>query len=58
MFIIEVIPIGKGVIPASLSYFSHTAYARGTLLQIPVRKKSLPAIVTSSIDAFSMKTAQ
>ena len=57
MFIIEVIPIGKGVIPASLSYFSHTAYARGTLLQIPVRKKSLPAIVTSSIDAFSMKTA-
>lgn len=57
MYIIEAIPIGKGVLPESLSYFSHTAYARGTLLQIPVRKRVVPAIVTSSIDAFSMKTA-
>lgn len=57
MFIIEVIPIGRGVMRESLSYFSHISYTRGTLLQIPVRQRSIYAIVTSAIEASSMKTA-
>ena len=57
MFIIEVTPIGRGVLPESLSYFSHTSYPRGTLLQIPVRKKNIPGIVMNITEAFSMKAA-
>ncbi len=57
MFIIEVLPIGRGVIPESLSYFSHIEYPKGTIIQAPVRKSTLPAIVTSVTEAFSMKAA-
>ncbi len=57
MYIIEVIPIGRGVIPETLSYFSHTKYERGTLLEVPVRKHTIPALVTAVSDVFTMKTA-
>ena len=57
MHIVEVIPLGKGVTPDSLSYFSPTPYARGTLIQVPVRKRMVPAIVVGISDAFSMKAA-
>lgn len=56
MFIVEVIPLGKTA-THSLSYFSHTAHPRGTLVQAPVRGKTVPAMVVSATDAFSMKAA-
>ncbi len=57
MFVIEITPIGRGVLAESLSYFSHTAYPLGALLSIAVRKSTQLGVVTKITDAFSMKTA-
>lgn len=57
MFIVEVIPVGRGIPTETLSYFSPRAFERGALVRINVRKSELPAIVTSSQEAFTMKAA-
>ncbi len=57
MYVIEVLPLSRGVQAETLSYFSHTSYKRGTLLSVPVRSKEIPALVISVTEAFSMKAA-
>lgn len=48
MFVIEVMPLGRGMPLAGLSYFSKDPYPRGTLLSIPIRKKIGQGVVMSS----------
>lgn len=57
MFVIEVIPLAKGIQIESLSYFSGTAYAAGTIITIPVRGKSIQGIVIEAKPVSSTKTA-
>ena len=57
MFVIEVIPLVRGVQIESLTYFSSTAYSRGTIVQIPVRGKTVSGVVVESATVSSAKTA-
>ncbi len=57
MFVIEVIPLVRGVQIESLTYFSSTPYSRGTIVQIPVRGKTVSGVVIESAPVSSAKTA-
>lgn len=57
MYVVEVIPLRRGVAIESLSYFSGVNYKIGTFVEVPVRGKKLVAIVTSSKPVSSTKTA-
>jgi primosomal protein N' len=57
MFVIEVIPLSRGMDLESLSYFSSTEYAYGTMIQIPVRGRNVTGIVIESKGVSSTKTA-
>jgi len=45
MFILDVIPIAKGILREKLTYFSAKDIPLGSLVEIPVRKKFVKAIV-------------
>ena len=47
MYIIEVIPIARGIGADVLSYFSSTELALGALVSVPLRKKKVAGIVAS-----------
>ncbi len=47
MYIIEVIPIARGIGADVLSYFSSTELALGALVSVPLRKKKIAGIVAS-----------
>ncbi len=57
MFVIEVIPLKRGVHIDSLTYFSSTAYERGTLLKIPVRNQNILGMVVGASEVSATKTA-
>jgi primosomal protein N' len=57
MYVIEVIPLRRGMHTASLSYFSKEAYPNGTLLSIPVRKKLAQGVVIESRSVSLAKAA-
>ncbi len=57
MFVIEVIPLVRGVQIESLTYFSSVAYERGTFVSIPVRGKTVTGVVVESTPVSSAKTA-
>lgn len=57
MFIVEVIPLVRGVQIDSLTYFSSQEYSRGTIVQIPVRGKTVSGVVIESSPVSSAKTA-
>ena len=57
MFVIEVIPLAKGIQIESLSYFSSIAYGTGSIVTIPVRGKTISGIVVDSHPVSSTKTA-
>lgn len=57
MFVIEVIPLKRGIFTESLSYYSAVAYEPGMLLTIPIRSKETTALVTSSKPVSAAKTA-
>lgn len=57
MFVIEVIPLKRGIFTESLSYYSATSYDPGTLLIIPLRSKETTALVISSKPVSAAKTA-
>jgi primosomal protein N' (replication factor Y) len=57
MFVIEVIPLVRGIQIESLSYFSSTSYSAGTIVTIPVRGKTISGIVVDSNVVSSTKTA-
>jgi len=57
MFIISVIPLSRASSIESLSYYSATEYVPGSLIEIPIRKKTAPGIVISSKSVSAAKTA-
>ena len=57
MFVIEVIPLVRGIQIESLSYFSSTNYAIGSIIAIPVRGKTIHGIVVDGKAVSSTKTA-
>ncbi|MDO8590698.1 MAG: hypothetical protein Q7R65_01830 [bacterium] len=56
MFIIEVIPIVRGISKETLSYFSSGHISPGSLVNVPIRKRSVSALVISSREARDEKT--
>lgn len=56
MKILSVIPILKGVAPETLTYYSSVDMRLGALVKVPVRGKSIPALVTRIDEASSNKT--
>ena len=57
MFVIEVIPLKRGVQIESLSYFATDAYGIGTILTIPVRNQQVRGIVVAVKEVSAAKTA-
>ncbi len=57
MFVIEVIPLKKGVGIESLSYYSSLEYSAGTILTVPIRNSKIEGIVTSTKPVGMAKTA-
>ncbi len=57
MYVIEVIPLIRGTKLESLSYYSSQSYDIGTFLQVPIRGKDKPAIVTTVTSVGTAKTA-
>lgn len=57
MYVIEIIPIGRGTQLTSLSYFSQKHYPYGSIVHIPLRKKTTPGIVVGHQEVSTMKTA-
>lgn len=57
MFVIEVIPLARGSHISSLSYYSATAYDPGTIIDVPIRSKQVPAMVTDTKPVSAAKTA-
>lgn len=56
MKILEVIPIAKGINKETLSYFSGSDIPLGSIIKVPLRKKTVPALVISSKDVETSKT--
>lgn len=57
MYVIEVIPLKKGLQLETLTYFSSFKYPLGTILTIPIRNSSAQAIVMGANEVSSAKTA-
>ena len=57
MFVIEVIPLKRGIHIDALSYFSSERYEPGTILSIPIKNKAERGIVASITEASKSKTA-
>jgi primosomal protein N' len=57
MYVIEVIPLKRGISSESLSYYSSVSYENGTLLTIPVRSKEVKALVIGVKPVSAAKTA-
>ena len=57
MFVIEVIPLVRGIQIESLSYFSGTNYPVGSIIAIPVRGKTIQGIVVDGKAVSTTKTA-
>lgn len=56
MYVIEVIPLKKGLQLESLTYYSSFKYPAGTILTIPVRNSTAQALVMDSSEVSSAKT--
>lgn len=56
MNLITVIPIQKGIGKETLTYFTSSKIELGSLVEVPLRKKIVDALVISSEDARSMKS--
>lgn len=57
MFIIDVIPLSRVSSIESLSYYSATEYKPGSLIEIPIRKKTVSGVVIHSKPVSAAKTA-
>lgn len=49
MYLIRVIPISKGVSVEELSYYTASSMPVGCLIDVPVRKRVVPALVTACV---------
>ncbi len=56
MKLLSVIPIAKGISKESLSYFTGSEIAIGSVVKVPLRKKTIPAIVISVEDVADVKS--
>ncbi|MFC1802177.1 primosomal protein N' [Patescibacteria group bacterium] len=56
MKIVEIIPITRGIFKESLTYFTAQDIKEGQIIDVPLRKKNIPALVVSSKDISSAKT--
>ncbi|KKU25938.1 MAG: Primosomal protein N' [Candidatus Magasanikbacteria bacterium GW2011_GWA2_46_17] len=56
MYLIEVIPISRGIGKDTFSYFSAGAIAEGSLVEVPLRKRTVSALVISCRDAREAKS--
>ena len=56
MYIVTVIPIKKGFQKENLTYFSSSNIELGSIITIPIRKKTTQAIVIDVEDAISRKS--
>lgn len=57
MYVIEVIPLKKGVQLETLTYFSAEEYPFGTIITVPVRNSLAQGVVINAVEASSAKTA-
>ncbi len=57
MFIVEVIPLKRGSNIESLTYYSSKAYDPGIILDVPVRKSTVSAIVVKNSPVSAARTA-
>ena len=55
MNVITVIPISRGIGKETLSYFTASDVVIGSLVEVPLRKKYVSALVVASADVRSMK---
>ncbi len=51
MWLLSVLPIGRGILPDALSYYSKDPVPQGALVMVSVRKRKVPALVLGSQDA-------
>lgn len=57
MYVIQVIPLRRGIELDALSYFSGVEYPLGALLQVPVRNSMMMGLVTNVSEVSTAKTA-
>lgn len=57
MYVIQVIPLMRGTMLESLSYFSSVSYEPGTFLEVPIRGKKQLAMTTGAEPVSHTKTA-
>jgi primosomal protein N' (replication factor Y) len=55
MKLLSVIPISKGINKENLSYFTSSDVTVGSVVKVPLRKKTIPAIVTATEDVAEAK---
>lgn len=55
MFVISVIPIGRGITKEELTYFSGEEIDPGSVVTVPIRGKNIPALVVGSENARDQK---
>ena len=55
MKLLSVIPIVRGINKESLSYFTGSEVTVGSIVKVPIRKKTIPAIVISVQDVADVK---
>jgi len=56
MKILEVIPIAKGINKETLSYFTGSDVSIGSIVKVPVRKKTVPALVIAAREILESKS--
>src|SRR4051812_25942089 len=56
MYILDVIPIARGISKETLSYFTSKSLPPGQVIKVPLRKKTVTAIVTACRSAGEAKS--
>ncbi len=57
IYVVEVIPISRGCGKETLSYYSADKVPLGTVVEVPLRSRLVPALVTSISDAHDARTS-
>jgi primosomal protein N' len=56
MFVIDVVPISRGIAKETLSYFTGTAVAPGSMVTVPLRSGTVPGLVVAASPASDRKS--
>ncbi|HEC94065.1 MAG TPA: hypothetical protein ENI56_01680 [Candidatus Kaiserbacteria bacterium] len=56
MYVIDVVPFVRGAPAETLSYRSKTSIANGTIVSVPLRRRTVTAVVTECISVSDMKS--